>query len=38
MKVMDTLSDVYREVCFLRLKYEHLMDVCKTLLKPWYVQ
>ena len=31
------LSELYRELQLLRLKYDQLVDVCRKLSKPWRV-
>lgn len=33
---MEGLSSHYQELIVLKLKYEHLLEVCRALLKPWY--
>ena len=37
MARLDELPQLYRELRLLRLKYEHLADVCKSLMKNWSV-
>ena len=36
--MMDDISSYYKELSFLQLKYEHLVDANKSLLKPWQVK
>ena len=37
MAGLDELPQLYKELRLLRLKYEHLADVCKSLMKNWSV-